>query len=85
MVAVADSAELAAIAAEIGATVVQIALAFLMHEGHIVTPSSGIPRRNAENFGAKDIVLSDADMSRLRAMEEGRRLVNGDWTPEWDV
>jgi len=83
--AVSDSAELAAIAAEKGATVGQIALAFLMHEGHVVIPSSGNPGRNAENFAAKYVVLSDADMTRLRAMDEGRRLVNGDWTPEWDV
>lgn len=83
--AVSDSVELAAIAAEKGVTVGQIALAFLMHEGHIVIPSSGNPTRNAENFASKDIVLSEADMTRLRAMDEGRRLVNGDWTPEWDV
>jgi len=83
--AVTGSPELAAIAAENGATVGQIALAFLMKEGHIVIPSSGNPTRNAENFASKDIVLSDIDMTRLRAMDEGRRLVNGDWTPEWDV
>ncbi|MGR3661378.1 MAG: aldo/keto reductase [Paracoccaceae bacterium] len=83
--AVKDSEVLAKMAAEKGATIGQIALAFLMHEGHIVIPSSGNPGRNAENFGAKEIELSDFDMARLRAMEEGRRLVNGDWTPEWDV
>lgn len=83
--AVSDSTALATIAADKGVTVGQLALAFLMHEGHVVIPSSGNPGRNAENFAAKDVVLTDGDMVKLRALEEGKRLVNGDWCPEWDV
>lgn len=83
--AVADDAGLAAIAQKHGATNGQIALAFLMHEGHIVIPSSASKKRIAENLAAKDIALSAEDMSALRALERGQRLVNGPWCPTWDV
>ncbi len=67
------------------ATEAQIALAFLMHEGHVVIPSSSKPVRIAQNFAAKDIVLSAAEMVRLRGLETGKRLVNGAWCPKWDA
>jgi 2,5-diketo-D-gluconate reductase B len=63
----------------------QIALAFLMAEGHVVIPSSSNPQRIAANFAAKDIVLSPADIAAIRKLDENRRLVNGDWCPKWDV
>lgn len=72
------------IAKKQGATDAQIALAFLMHEGHIVIPSAGAKTRIAENFGAVNVKLDAEDMNRLRALEEGRRLINGPWCPEWD-
>jgi len=56
-----------------------------MGEGHIVIPSSGRRERIAENLAAKDLSLSADDMARLRALDEGRRLVDGPWCPEWDV
>ena len=75
--------------AEIGqahnATGEQIALAFLMAEGHIVIPSSGKKDRIFSNYEARNIELREADMVRLRGLEKGMRLVNGDWCPVWDV
>lgn len=75
--------------AEIGqahdATGEQIALAFLMAEGHIVIPSSGKKERIFSNYEARKIELSDSDMTKLRGLEKGMRLVNGDWCPVWDV
>ena len=82
---IADDATIAEIAAGHGATVGQVALAFLMGEGHIVIPSSGRRERIAENFAAKDVSLSADEMARLRTLEEGRRLVDGPWCPKWDV
>jgi 2,5-diketo-D-gluconate reductase B len=67
------------------ATEGQIALAFLMHEGHVIIPSSANPARIKQNFAAKDIKLSAEEMTRLRALERGQRLVDGDWCPKWDV
>lgn len=82
---VAGDPVLAEIGAAHGADAAQIALAFLMHEGHVVIPSSANPERIRTNFGARDIVLSDAEMTRLRGLERGMRLVNGDWCPKWDT
>lgn len=73
------------IAAAHGATAGQVALAFLMREGHVVIPSSSNPARIAENFAASDIDLTSADMTRLRRLDRGERLVNGDWVPVWDA
>jgi len=67
-----------------GATPGQVALAFLMAEGFIVIPSAGSPERIAENFAAKDVVLSKDEIAQIREMDEGRRLVNGPWCPTWD-
>ncbi|WP_344844623.1 aldo/keto reductase [Celeribacter arenosi] len=82
--AVTDDAVIAGVAAKHGATNGQIALAFLMHEGHVVIPSSGNPKRIAENLAAKDVELDGEDMTKLRGLERGMRLVNGPWCPTWD-
>lgn len=83
--AVGDDPVIADMANKHGATNGQIALAFLMAEGHIVIPSSARPARIAENLAAKDIVLDADDMEKLRGLERGMRLVNGPWCPKWDV
>lgn len=83
--AVADDPKLAEIGARHNATTGQIALAFLMAEGYVVIPSSGNKERIAQNLAAADIALTEADMVELRAMDDGRRLVNGPWCPVWDV
>jgi len=75
---------LAEIGAAHNATGEQIALAFLMAEGHIVIPSSGKKERIISNFEARNIELSADEVDRLRGLEKGLRLVNGDWTPTWD-
>ena len=82
--AVAGHPVIAEIAENHGATDAQVALAFLMAEGHVVIPSSGKRERIADNFKAKDLVLGSDDMRRLRGLEEGRRLINGPWCPKWD-
>jgi 2,5-diketo-D-gluconate reductase B len=76
---------LAEIGAAHNATGEQIALAFLMAEGHIVIPSSGKKDRIITNFAARKIGLSEGEIARLRALERGQRLVNGAWVPVWDV
>lgn len=66
------------------ATDAQVALAFLMAEGHVVIPSSAKPDRILQNFEARRLELSPDELERVRALERGQRLVNGDWTPTWD-
>ncbi|MEP3049356.1 MAG: aldo/keto reductase [Roseibium sp.] len=82
--AVADDELLNAIGKGHDASASQIALAFLMAEGHIVIPSSGNAKRNAENFAAKDIELSAKEVVQIRGLEKNMRLVNGPWCPKWD-
>jgi 2,5-diketo-D-gluconate reductase B len=82
--AVNDNAVLKAVAGHHGATPGQVALAFLMTEGHVVIPTSSNKTRMAENLAAQDVKLTAADMSAIRGIETGHRLVNGSWAPKWD-
>lgn len=67
------------------ATGPQVAIAFLMAEGHIVIPSSAKKERIISNFAAGAIELSAAEVERIRGLEKNMRLVNGSWCPKWDV
>lgn len=82
--AVVEDELLQRIAHEKGATPAQIALAFLMAEGHIVIPSSASPERIVSNFAAREIRLTDAEVVAVRSLDEDRRLVDGPWCPVWD-
>ncbi len=62
----------------------QIALAFLMAEGHVIIPSSGKKERILSNFAAREIVLTEDEVQRVRGLDRNDRLVNGDWCPVWD-
>ena len=83
--AVNDSPILQAIAGQHGATPGQVALAFLMAEGHIVIPTSSNKQRMAENLASTMLQLTEDNLAAIRAVDEGRRLVNGSWAPKWDV
>lgn len=82
---VSQSAVLRRIGESHGADNAQIALAFLMAEGHVVIPTSSNPARIASNFAAKDIKLSAAEIAEIRTLEDGRRMFDGDWAPVWDI
>ena len=79
-----DNAVLQSIAKQHGATPGQIALAFLMEEGHIVIPTSSNKIRMTENLAALSLALSPVDVAAIRAIDAGHRLVNGSWAPIWD-
>jgi 2,5-diketo-D-gluconate reductase B len=66
------------------ATPSQIALAFLMAEGHIVIPSSGSKQRIEENFASQHVTLTPENLTAIRGIDAGHRLVNGSWCPVWD-
>jgi 2,5-diketo-D-gluconate reductase B len=83
--AVNDNPAIQTIAKQHGASCGQVALAFLMAEGHIVIPTSSNRARMAENLAATTVQLSEDDMTALRAITDDRRLVNGSWAPKWDV
>lgn len=73
------------IAKKHSATTAQVALAFLLNEGHIVIPSSTNKERAKENYEANNIVLSEAEIIAIRKLERGLRLVDEDWCPKWDI
>ena len=62
----------------------EIALAFLMAEGHVVIPTSSKPERVKSNLAAAEIALSQDEIERLRALDKGLRLIDPEWAPEWD-
>ncbi len=73
-----------AIAKRQGATPEQVGLAFLSAEGYLVIPSSSKRERIQSNWDAQKLKLSPEDMAALRKMDEGKRLVDGGWSPVWD-
>ncbi len=83
--AVADDRMLAEIGARHGATGDQVAIAFLLAEGHVAIPSSSKRERIVSNLAAETIQLTGEELARLRALDSGRRLVNGDVAPVWDT
>ena len=58
---------LSEMAAEKKATPAQISLAWMLKKGSFIVPIPGMRReeRIAENLGASDVTLSDADMEKL--------------------
>ena len=83
--AVVDDPVLIEIAATYGATSSQVALAWLLAQGHTAIPSSGNPDRIRENLAAADLQLGADDLAAITRLERNMRLVNGPWCPEWDL
>jgi 2,5-diketo-D-gluconate reductase B len=82
--AVAEVPEIVAIAKAHGATPGQVALAFLMAEGHVVIPTSSRPERIRENLAARALRLGEEEIAVLRGLDRGRRLVDPAHAPAWD-
>lgn len=82
--AVNKSDEIIRIAEKHGATSGQVALAFLMAEGHVIIPTSSNKVRMAENLAAQHLKLDETDMSIIRRLHTNQRIVNGNWAPKWD-
>lgn len=73
-----------AIARRHNATPEQVGLAFLLAEGYLAIPSSSKRERIQSNWDAQKLKLSADDMAALRKFDEGKRLVDGGWSPVWD-
>jgi 2,5-diketo-D-gluconate reductase B len=83
--AVNSNEVLVRIAEKHAATAGQVALAFLMAEGHIVIPTSSNKQRMAENLAAQNLSLTHDDINDIRLLHKDHRLVNGGWAPKWDT
>ncbi|MEO7222019.1 MAG: aldo/keto reductase [Devosia sp.] len=73
-----------AIAKAHDATPHQIALAASLNEGHAVIPTSGHRDRIAENYAARSIALTPAELDAIRAVDRNERQINPVWSPIWD-
>ncbi len=73
------------IAREHDATSAQVALAWALHKGYAVIPSSTKRENLISNLKAQQLALTDADMQRIGALERNGREVNPEaLAPEWD-
>lgn len=68
-----------------GKTGVQVAIRwFLQQDGVGAIPKSSDPSHIQSNFEVFDFELSEADMQRIGSLQQGRRLIDPPWAPEWD-
>lgn len=64
---------------------VQVAIRwFLQQEGVGAIPKSSDPAHIQSNFEVFDFELSEADMQQIGSLQQGRRLIDPPWAPEWD-
>jgi 2,5-diketo-D-gluconate reductase B len=74
-----------AIAKELDASPAQVALAWAMQLGYAVIPSSTKRENLQSNLLATKLRLSDDQMARMAALDQGKRLVNPEGlAPVWD-
>ena len=74
-----------AIAQAHGATTAQVTLAWAMQLGYAVIPSSTKRDNLASNLKAQQLVLSDAEMAQIAALDRGERLTSPEGlAPDWD-
>ncbi|MFM2147884.1 MAG: hypothetical protein RLZZ187_190 [Pseudomonadota bacterium] len=72
------------VAAKHGATLAQVALAWLLaQEGVAMVPKAASPARQKENLGALALRLDAADLAALAALPKDRRFVNPTFAPDW--
>lgn len=65
-----------------GKTVAQVALRFLIQSDVVVIPKSTHKERMAENFDVFDFQLSDQDMKKIEALDNGESLFFSHYDPE---
>ncbi len=65
------------IAERIGATPAQVLLSWALHRSTSVIPKSVNRERIAQNLAAAKVVLSDADMEKIAALDRQRRYIDG--------
>ena len=68
-----------------GATPAQVVLAWAMQLGYAVIPSSTKRANLASNLAARELLLSDADMAAIAALERNERITSpASLAPAWD-
>lgn len=72
------------VAARHGATLAQVALAWLLAQpGVAMVPKAASPARQRENLGALALRLDAGDLAALAGLPKDRRFVNPAFAPDW--
>jgi 2,5-diketo-D-gluconate reductase B len=82
---VLDDPVLKRIGARHFASAASATLAWLLQKGMIVIPASHSRRHMETNLAATSVMLSDAEMSEIDALDRGDRMIDPAKAPEWDV
>ncbi len=68
-----------------GKSPVQVTLRWLVQQDHVVAiPKASSEKNRVSNFEIFDFELSDDEMARVFALARGERMVDPDFSPEWD-
>jgi len=73
------------IAARHEATPAQVALAWLLQQGHAVIPSSTKAENLQANLRAAKVRLTEHDIARIRELDSNARIADPDFAPAWDA
>jgi 2,5-diketo-D-gluconate reductase B len=76
---------LQALAEKHSASVAQICIAWLLHQGAIVIPKASATVRLEENFAAQQLVLDEEDLQIIATLPKNHRYINPSFAPAWDV
>jgi 2,5-diketo-D-gluconate reductase B len=80
-----DDPVLAEIGQELGRSVGQVALRWLVDQPQVVAlPKASSDERRAENLDVFSFALTEDQRARIDALERGRRTANPPWAPDWD-
>ena len=83
---VTDDETLKAIGEAHGKSPVQVTLRWLVQQDHVVAiPKASSEKNRVSNFEIFDFKLSDDEMARVFALARGERMVDPDFSPEWDA
>ncbi|GKY90623.1 hypothetical protein MPSEU_000035800 [Mayamaea pseudoterrestris] len=73
-----DNVIIKSIASKLSVTPAQVLLAWALAHGHSAICKSSSPERLQENFDARNLKLSKADLDQMKALECGHRFVSGE-------
>ena len=80
-----DDEDVTAIADEAGASVAQVALAWLLAQDDVaVLPRSSSRDHIADNLAAAEVELTDDQLAALDALPKDRRQIDPPFAPDWD-
>jgi 2,5-diketo-D-gluconate reductase B len=73
------------VAAAHGATPAQVTLAWLIGQERVsAVPKTSSLERRRENLGALELELTGEERARIDALPKDRRVVETQWSPDWD-